>query len=255
MFFIASKIFSFLITPIVWVTFFLFLSLFSKSHTRKKRFLLIGVVLFYFFSNSFLLEEVMRAWEIPAIPYQDLKTYDAGIVLGGILQFDARLDRIQFQRGADRLFQAIDLYKKGFIKHILFSGGSGSIEFSGIKEGTYVKKYLHTLGIPDEDVWIENESNNTRENAEFTKHLLDNKSIANEKFLLITSAFHMRRSVACFKKVGIFAEPYSVDRLAGKSRRFTLDHLCIPNSSTFFFWDVLIHEWVGLLMYKINGYT
>ena len=70
------------------------------------------------FSNSFLLEEVDRVWEIPAKHYEELKVYDAGIVLGGILSYDQQFDRIQFYRSSDRLFQAVELYKKGFIKKI-----------------------------------------------------------------------------------------------------------------------------------------
>ena len=109
--------------------------------------LIIATCLFFFFTNSFILEEVNRLWETPATHYKDLKTYDAGIVLGGMLDYDMTFDRIQFQRGADRLFQAIELYKRGDIKKIFFVGGSGSIEFAGMREGMFVRRYLLTLGI------------------------------------------------------------------------------------------------------------
>ncbi|MBI3501259.1 MAG: YdcF family protein [Bacteroidetes bacterium] len=254
MFFYTSKIFSFLITPAIWIFLLLVYALLCKDKIRRRS-LIWALSLFYVFSNSFLLEEVNRCWEIPATSYKDLKTYDAGIVLGGMLDYDIELDRIQFYRGADRLFQAIELYKTGAIKKILFTGGSGSIEFANIKEGMFVRRYLLTLGIPDKDIWIENESRNTRENAVFTKNLLDEKEYSRGKFLLITSGRHMRRAMACFRKVGIDVFPYSVDRDASSVRRYALDYLLIPDAETLWKWDSLIHEWMGMLIYKIKGYA
>src|SRR5437868_5436330 len=108
MFFFISKILAFLITPLVWIFCCLLYSLFSRQAARKKRALIASVALFYFFSNAFILEEVMRVWEVPATRYQDLQKYDAGIVLGGMLTYDVAYDRIQFQRGADRLLQAVE---------------------------------------------------------------------------------------------------------------------------------------------------
>jgi len=255
MFFFISKILSFLTTPVIWIFGVLLFSLISKDSKRKKRSLIAGLALFYFFTNSFILSEVARVWEVPATRYADLEKYDAGIVLGGMLSYDMDYDRIQFQRGADRLFQAVELYKTGVIKKILFTGGSGSIEFAEIKEGAFVKRYLRTIGIPEEDIWIENESRNTRENALNASEFIKQQGSVNGKFLLITSGTHMRRAMDCFNKVGIQVSPYSVDRIAGAERRFTLDHLFIPNTNILMSWDAIIHEWVGMIIYKIRGFV
>ena len=214
-----------------------------------------AIVIFYFFSNSFILEEVNRMWEVPAMKYHDLKIYDAGIVLGGMLDYDVQFDRIQFQRGADRLFQAVELYKTGTIKKIFFVGGSGSIEFVHIKEGVFVRRYLLTLGIPEKDIWIENESRNTRENAINAHVFLKQREYVDGKFLLITSGRHMRRALACFETVGTDVTPYSVDRDASPTRRFTFDHLLIPDAEIFLAWEALFHEWIGMIVYKIKGYA
>lgn len=255
MFFFISKIIAFLFTPVIWIFVLLLFSIFSKNPKRKKRSLLGAIVIFYFFSNSFILEEVNRVWEVPAMHYTDLITYDAGIVLGGMLEYDVQFDRIQFQPGADRLFQAVELYKTGSIKKIFFVGGSGSIEFAHLKEGMFVRRYLLTIGIPEKDIWIENESRNTRENAVNAHELLAQKKYMDGKFLLITSGRHMRRAMACFKTVGIDVTSYSVDRDASPVRRFTFDHLLIPDAETFFKWEALFHEWVGMLVYKVKGYA
>lgn len=195
----------------------------------------------------------MRLWEIPAKTEKDLSAdYDAVIVLGGLSTFDDKLDRIQFSRGSDRLMQALYLYRKGYAKKIFFTGGSGSITFPEMKEAYQVKRFLEQTGIPAEDVIIENESRNTRENAVFSKPLLD-KHFPGGKFLLVTSAFHMRRATGCFEKAGIRAEGFSTDRYSGQ-RRYELDFLLIPSTDIFFNWGNLIHETTGYLTYKISGY-
>jgi uncharacterized SAM-binding protein YcdF (DUF218 family) len=255
MFFFLSKIITFIFTPIFWVFTLLLFSFFFRNPGKQKKYVLIAIALLYLFSNSFILEEVNRLWEVPATYYKDLKKYEAGIVLGGMLSYDPDYDRIQFSRGADRLFQAVELYKMGFIKKIFFVGGSGSIEFSDMKEGTYVKRYLLAIGIPPEDVWVENESRNTRENAVNAKAILLNHKIDSADFLLITSGSHMRRALACFKAVGLAVSPYSVDRNASPRRRFYPDYLFIPSVNAFMWWDVILHEWIGLLVYKMQGYA
>ncbi len=251
MFFILSKILAFLITPLVWVIALLLLAIFSKNERRKKRSLLLSAVLLVFFSNNFVFDEFMHAWEIEPTPLTALdSTYDVGIVLGGMLRYDQKFDRLQFDRGSDRLLQAIELYKNGRIKKILFSGGSGSILIPEAKEAFYAKRFLLTLGITEEDIIIESESRNTKENAEFTKKILVEK-FPQGKFLLITSAFHMRRAMGCFTKAGIATTPYSTDRFTGP-RKFAFDHLIIPNIDALFGWHTLIHEFTGYVVYKLR---
>lgn len=194
----------------------------------------------------------MRNWEIPALSSADLPQaqYEAAIVLGGMSFYDGKINRIQFTRSADRLFQAIDLYKSGKIKKIIFVGGSGSILHNKEKEAFFVKEYLQKIQFPDSVLLIESESKNTHENAFLVKPLLP---YSKARYLLVTSASHMRRSLGCFKKAGIATYPYSVDRYSGP-RKFEFDHLIIPNIAALQEWTVLIHEMVGYVVYKIEGY-
>ena len=253
-FFIISKIFDFLIEPLVWIIVLLLLSLFSKTPKRKKRFLLTSIVLLLVFSNSFLFDEAMRAWEMKATKTSDIPgTYDAGIVLSGMIAYDHSFDRIQFDRRNDRLMQALSLYKMKKIKKLVLTGGSGSLVHTYIKESELIKKFLTDIGIPAEDLIIENKSNNTRENAIFAKEILQ-KELPGGKFLLITSAFHMRRALACFEKAGIEVLPYCADRYSGP-RKFYPDHLLLPNAKILFDWNDLIHEMLGYIVYKIMGYA
>ena len=154
----------------------------------------------------------------------------------------------------DRLFQTIRLYKMGRIDKIIFTGGSGSIEFPEKREGKFVKKYLNEIQIPDSALIIENESKNTYENAVFTKKILDSLNY-NTNLLLVTSAYHMPRSLAVFKKAGYTnVTPYVTNRVSGV-RRYTFDHLFIPNIDAMFNLQLLLHEWIGFAVYKIKGYA
>jgi uncharacterized SAM-binding protein YcdF (DUF218 family) len=253
MFFALSKLLSFIITPSLWIITLLAIAVFSKKAVWKKKCLCWGFGLLLFFSNGFLFAEFVRLWETPAIPIPIEKKYEAGIVLGGMSIYDEKLDRVQFFRGVDRLLQAMELYRKGVIGKIIFTGGSGMLLHPELKEGKYLERYFHYFNIPENDFVIEAESKNTHENALFTKQIIDKKHIKGD-FLLITSAFHMKRSLGCFEKAGILADPYSTDRYGGV-RKFEFDHLFIPNISALDGWGVLIHEIVGYITYKIMGYA
>lgn len=253
MFFALSKLLAFIVTPAIWVIALIAVAVFSKNEKRRKKCLLWGFGLLLFFTNGFVFTECMRVWEIPATETKDLKKYEAGIVLGGMSTYDEQLDRVQFFRGVDRLLQAVELYRKGTIRKIVFTGGSGLLLHPEMKEGVYLKRYLFYFNIPEEDFIIESESKNTRENAMLTKSLLEKEHISGN-FLLITSGFHMRRSVGCFNKAGIPTEPYSTDRYSFE-RRFEFDHLFVPNISALDGWNTLIHEVVGYVTYRIMGYA
>jgi len=252
MFFIFSKLLAFLITPLVWIIALLIGSFLEKDEKQKKKLLRIVLITALVFSNSFIFDEVTRAWEIPATPDKDVKKYEYGVVLGGMSVYDPAMDRAQFYRGIDRLVQAVELYRRGTIKKIIFTGGSGRILHPEMKEGNYIGRYLMDMGVPEEDILIESESQNTRENATFTKKMLDERKITGN-MLLITSAFHMRRSLGCFRKAGMSVDPYSTDRYSGP-RKFEFDYLIIPNVSTMNDWDIIIHEMVGYVTYKMFGY-
>ncbi|MCC7301392.1 MAG: YdcF family protein [Bacteroidia bacterium] len=258
MFFLFSKLLHFLISPFTWILGVLIWGILCKDPLRKKKLFRWTLILFLFFSNPFIQDEFMRAWEVPAIADEKLEVHDVAVVLGGISTYDGKIDRIQMQRGADRLIQAIRLYKEGKVKRILFAGGSGSILHQHVKEGELIGRMMKHLGVPDSVVLIENDSKNTHENAAATRKLLDTKKPGWEdldlKILLVTSASHMNRAVACFRMEGMNVTPYSTDRNSGE-RKWEFDHLFIPNVETLSSWDKLFHEWVGMVIYTVMGYV
>lgn len=245
----------FLITPIIWILGLLIFTLFIKNPKRKKRFAVIIITMLLFFSNSFIVDEVFRAWEMPAMRYDEIvEPYDVGIVLGGMMSYDSKYDRINVKQSIDRVLQAVELYHRGKIKKILLTGGSGSIIDDEFLEAKHIRDFICRLGIPEDDVLFEANSRNTRENALKTAELLSNNdSLNNSKCLLITSAFHMRRGLGCFRKVGIDVTPFVADRYAGE-RKFIFDHLIVPNVDALTNWTLILHEITGYIVYAVMGY-
>ena len=254
MFFILSKTISFLVMPFTVVIILLLLSAFWKNPIWKKRFFWSGMGLILFFSNDFIAHEVMRAWEIKTKAYQDMTPHELGIVLTGAtipkLKPD---DRVYFHRGADRVTHTVQLYKLGLIKKILISGGTGTLTNPDEPEADKFKKVMIMMGVPDEDIMIENETRNTYESAVAVGKMLDSLHFKAENCLLITSAFHMRRTLACYRKAGLDIEPFSTDFYA-HPRFFYPDGLLIPTIDAMALWHKLFKEWLGLAAYKVAGY-
>jgi uncharacterized SAM-binding protein YcdF (DUF218 family) len=253
MFFILSKILTFLLSPFTYLVILLLWMLFTKNAVRRKKLLITSVILIFVFGNNFLLDEAVRLWEKP-ISKTRTQNYDIAIVLGGMIIYDVQNDISRFNSSVDRLLQALPKIKNGEIKHLLFSGGSGDIYHPENKEGILIRKYLDDSGIKIDSLLIESESRNTHENALFSRELLQTKfkDLSNKKILLITSASHMRRSLACFEKQGLSPDYLCSNRSAGP-HKFELEYCFIPGAHVFSGWTHLTHEIIGYWAYKLTG--
>ncbi|HNQ68750.1 MAG TPA: YdcF family protein [Bacteroidales bacterium] len=252
MFFLLSKIFQFVFSPLTWILVLFTISfIIRKEQKTAKHLRVIAFSLLLLFSNPFIFYECMRAWEPEAKQKSEIKEYyDYGIVLTGMMTYDEKYDRINFNSSNDRLLQAVELYRENRIGKIFITGGSGEIFNQSAKESEILKDYLVVLGIPSEDIEIETVSRNTYENAvESAKILKPDRN--SQTYLLITSAFHMRRAEGCFKKQGFIFDTYVTERYAGK-RVFTPD-IFLPKSEIFQSWALLIHEIGGYIVYDITG--
>jgi len=254
MFFYLSKILNFLIAPFTWFIILAIVASFTKKQPRKRKLWIVAFSILIVFSNPFISNEVMHAWELAPVRTDSIKEpYDVGILLGGSLSsFDNQFGRPIYSQSVDRLLQTIALYKSGKIKKILLSGGSGTVTRPEERESNIILKVLEETGIPKDDIILEGESRNTYENAVYTTTLLKH-AYPGGKFLLITSAFHMRRSLACFQKAGIHPGIFPVD-LRSHNHMYTPDNSVIPHPGSLITWDALIHEWLGMLTYKMAGY-
>ncbi len=255
MFFTVSKIFSYILHPFAWIVILLIITLLYKNPKKKKRLVLYSFLILFLFSNQFLGDEAVRLWEKPDRNAKMLQqaNYSAGILLcGDVVDYDKSIDKLIFRSGADRLLQTIDLYKNGTISKIIISGGSGHLIYKDRTEASFIKLYLTRIGINDEDILFESSSRNTYENAKFTAILLKDNNIRGP-LLLITSAMHMRRAAAAFRKLNINIEEYPTSKITGQ-RMVDIDHLIVPSLTTLSNWKILIHEITGYIAYKLMGY-
>ena len=246
MFFIISKLLSFLIKPIIWIFVLLISSIIFKN--KRKQILYISLCIFYIFTNNFLADICCRTWEIPRVNPNE--TYDIGIILGGIADYDKITKAHNFNKYVDRLIDGEQLYHQGTIKKIMISGGNGSLFNNDYVEADAIKAHLLSKKIPSEDILIENKSRNTKENAFNSAEILNTK-LPKGKFLLITSANHMRRAKYCFKQAGINVTCFPSDCTTSYSN-IDFNYLLLPNSEALKKWESLIHELIGYMVYRIT---
>jgi uncharacterized SAM-binding protein YcdF (DUF218 family) len=243
----------FLLYPFTWVIILLLLALFTYNQQRRKRLLIWSICLLVFFSNSVIVDELIRTWEVEVILTGDIDpSIRTAILLGGGVYHDKESGKIKYGTNADRYLSVLEPYREGVIDKILVSGGPANYLEPWAKEAEIIKGLYLLCGLPEEHILIEDKSLNTHENAMNSKAILE--KLGEKKFLLITSSLHMRRAIACFKKQGIQVQPYSAMKMVGV-RRWELDYMFVPSLDNFSKWRSLIHEWIGYLSYKVRGYV
>lgn len=247
MFFALSKIVALFVSPFFWIALFLLIAYFKKS----RRFLLLAVASVFFFGNNFIADEACRAWEVSVNPKSLKPHYDYAIVLGGMSDYQPAYRRLQFNGASDRLWQTLLLQNQGKIDSIIITGGSGKWDKPNEHEAARLNEFLSVLLPKNKSIIFESKSRNTAQNAQFT--LAKFPQIRNKKLLIITSGFHARRALACFSKVGLQADIYTVDMMGGE-RKYAPDHTIVPSVTAIRTWAFLIKEWIGCIAYQIKGY-
>ena len=256
MFFTLSKIIDFLLLPITWII--LSASLIAVSRSQKTRkitgYFLISLLVLG--SNTLIINSLYSAYEIPQI--QAKGHYPLAIVLGGGMIREPQEDpnRINVGESADRFMQAAILFKHGIVDQILITGGNtsiGNLKIDESNETEHVKRVLIEMGIPSDKIILEKQAKNTYENARNCKVILDSLALK-QPILLITSAYHMRRSMACFNKQGIQAIAYAVDSKKKDTQLGVLECI-IPSERELFKLSVIVREMFGFVIYRIMGYA
>jgi len=178
---------------------------------------------------------------------------DGIIVLGGAVDTLVSKGRgvTALNEAAERLTAGAALARRFPDARLLFSGGSGEIFFEGTTEAAGAKRLFARLGIAPERLVLEDRSRNTAENAAFTRDLVQPQP--GERWLLVTSAFHMPRAVGCFRAVGFAVTPWPVDyRTSGGDDFWRF----FPRASEGLRRvDLAAKEWAGLFAYSITGRT
>jgi uncharacterized SAM-binding protein YcdF (DUF218 family) len=241
MYFIISKLFVIFIFPLTWILALLLYAVFCKNVRRKQKILITGIALLYIFGNSLFIKLFARMWDVDTYPPTS-KTYSSVILLGGFAS-KGEDEKGMFNQSADRFIQATKLLTNHSASHLLFTGGNADIKPGKFREGYFTRDELKKMHFADSTITIESQARNTIENALFSKKLLDQAHLK-PPYLLVTSAFHMRRSLLIFKKAGIDVVPYPSDFLM-KDRPEWSDLL--PSADAFGIWNKYIKELVGYI--------
>ena len=178
---------------------------------------------------------------------------DGIIVLGGSLDADlsAAHGLPVIGGAADRIVGAAALAHRYPNARIVYTGGSPNLISNDAKEADYATALFEGLGIAKSRLTLERQSRNTRENAEFSKQVAMPKP--GERWLLVTSAYHMPRSVGVFRKAGLDVVAWPVDyRSRGPQ---DLWRFFDKPSEGLRRVDIIVREWLGLFTYWLGGST
>jgi uncharacterized SAM-binding protein YcdF (DUF218 family) len=176
---------------------------------------------------------------------------DGIVVLGGAIEPDlsAALGRPVLGRSGDRMVATAVLAHQYPNARIVFSGGNANlVGDDSAKEADYALTMLEDFGVAKSRLTAERLSRNTIENAEFAKAVAKPKE--GERWLLVTSAFHMPRSMGLFRKAGFKVEAYPVDRRASKSKALSFSSVAINGLERT---DIALREWIGLVASRVSG--
>ena len=257
MFFIASKVLWFFAAPlnILLLAAFAGAVLSAGRHARAgRRLALLASALLLLIAIAPIGNWLIAPLEdrFPPAP-ADLAPPYGIIVLGGPI--DPELGEARHQviltDGAARLTEAVALARRFPQARLVYSGGSNSLTGSDLTEAHDARALLIALGVDPARIELEDRSRNTDENARFTRDLVHPEPA--RVWLLVTSAYHMPRSMGLFRKAGfnVMADPVDYHSYGG------LDDWR-PNRETsrgLRLFDVAIHEWAGLIAYRLSDKT
>ena len=258
MFFLASKILWYLLNPFN-IILLLFISgwiLLSRKPKIGKALLTSALILIFLCGLSPIPTVLIRTLENRILARPVPNRIDGIIILaGGVDMKLSRRGLIELRAEADRIVEGVILAKRHPEAKVVITGGTGFLgQSDALREADGLAKLARSLGIPSERIIIERNSRNTHEHAVEMAKLLKGKK--NEKWLLITSAAHMPRSVGCFRKVGLSPIPYPVDYKSAEDGFGGLSiSIFFPALSNISRFSEALHEWIGLITYRLMGYT
>lgn len=253
---------------LVYPTGFLFLGLiaalaFLKRKPRLARSIIIVLMAALWITGTPLLSTwMMRSLESAYPPYDGKKEAKIIVVMGG--GTDSReypRQMVELGGAGDRVLYAARLIKEGKGDFLLFGGAYyGVLERAENSVAAEMAAVAMEIGIPQEKIILQEGSLNSYEEAEADSRILNELGV--DEVILVTSASHMRRSVACFEKQGIKIIPAPVDfGVTDKDweslGNFSIQKVftwIIPQSSNIRSFETAMKEYLGLLTYKLRGW-
>jgi uncharacterized SAM-binding protein YcdF (DUF218 family) len=252
MLFISSKLFNTLSNPTIWIILLSLTSILLFFIKKEKLYKISTLALIIIILIVYILPLGSLSIKFLEKNYYNLKipdNIDGIVVLGGIVNTKLTIehDSLNFGRNSERLLEMVKIASQKEKIKIIFSGGNNNLIRNQTKEADLIKKYLTEMGIDISNILFENQSRNTYENLVFSKRLVQPKE--KENWVLITSAFHMNRSLMIAKKIKWDLKPYPVD-FRGFKR---LDYYTLMGfDKNFENLKISLHEIIGILFYQFK---
>ena len=236
------KIIQQLILPSIFIFFLFLLSLFLILKKKKagKYLLIFSIFLYYFFSITPTSDLLICPLEKGYSQKQDKQKIPFIVVLSGGFASQLEEDENSLSESSlKRAVKAFKIYQESSLKpKIILSGNFSSFK----NEAEEMANFLFSLGVPKEDIIIEKEAKNTWQSAKKVKNL-----VAEKKFFLVTSAFHLKRAEMAFRKNNLKPILIASDfRCQGKYDFFDF----LPEPNNFKKANLAFHEYFGWLFYK-----
>ena len=229
--------------------------LFTRFSSLGRRLVIASVILLAICGFSPLANLLLHPLEARFPPWDATRGAPDGIVvLGGPIdpELSAAHGVPVFRGAVDRVVATAALAHRFPRARIIYSGGNANlVADDASREADYAASVFESLGIPGQRLTMERRSRNTEENAGFSKALASPKP--GERWLLVTSAYHMPRSVGVFRKAGFAVEPYPADWRTGPGATLWAPFILASDGLERI--DTAVREWIGLAAYRISGKT
>jgi uncharacterized SAM-binding protein YcdF (DUF218 family) len=176
---------------------------------------------------------------------------DGIVVLGGGMDGEVNTVRggWELNRSGDRFVEALRLAFRHPEARVVIAGGAAALAADQEPEANAAMRLFTDFGVSAGRIALDDKSRNTEENAGFAMALADPKP--GETWLLVTSAFHMPRSVGLFRRAGFPVVPWPADYLASGAEGLRLKPDQSPENLAVS--TIALREWLGLVGYYLTG--
>ncbi|MEI6116997.1 MAG: YdcF family protein [Burkholderiales bacterium] len=219
--------------------------------TSRKKIIYATIAALYLLSTPFASNYLLGLIEGPPFRQDPTKlpSADAIVVLSGMLIGVPSSNGIVYEwSDPDRFFGGIELFRLSKSRRLIFTGGKLPWTSQMEPEGAVLKRFAESMGIPSANILLTDEAKNTEEEAKSVRKLL---SEPNPSVLLVTSAFHMQRSVQLFESQGLKVTPYPVDFRVEMRDRTPMDFL--PDTDALKLTSLALREQIGRTYYRLKS--
>lgn len=262
MFVFLSKILPLLLYPLGLACLLLLAALLRRLDGRRLRLALIVTLLLLFLGgNRWVGYGLLRSLEWRHLPPAELPAAQAIVILGGGMRGDDwPRPTVEINEAGDRVLYGAWLYRQGKAPLVLVSGGGIEWLSASTNEALDMAALLEFLGVPQEALLLESQSRNTYENALFTREMLEPRDIGT--ILLVTSAFHMPRSLRLYQQQGFDVIPAPTDFQVASKDWQALTRLdlrtqllnLLPQAEYLTMTTTALKEYVGMVIYALRGW-